>query len=157
MISLPSAGHVVEFDILTFKFTFTYTGATFTITSDTDNSLSTLFPLLGFSATQTGALTYTSDEVANIALPRHINIKSKILTSKLAPNLQNGTPDEIIYVVYPGSDFGCTMIRQEILQEIEYIRTIQIDDIDLRLEDENDNLINLNGVPFCISFDFQIQ
>lgn len=151
-------GHVVTFDIDTFKFTFTYTGAILTLTSNTDNANSIMFPLLGFSATQSGALTYTSDNVANIAVPRHINIKSKVLTNnKLVANLQNGTPDEILYVLFPTVDFGCTMVDQNTLHEIDYIRSFQIDSIDLRLEDENDNLIDLNGVNWCISFDFQVQ
>ncbi len=158
MINLPSPGHVVDFDTSSFKFTFTYTGATYTITSNTDNVLSTLFPLLGFSTTQTGSLSYTSDEVANIAKPKYISIKSDILTTKLFPNLQNGIGSEFIYNVFPNVDFGCMITKQnDSLWEIEYIRSIQIDSIDLRLEDENNNLLDLNGVSWCAIFDFQIQ
>ena len=153
------AGHVVQFDDATFKFTFTYTGAILTLFDTTDRSNSIIFSHLGFSITQSGTTSYTSDEVASIISPRHINIKSTLLTSstKVGQNLQNGTRDEIIYIIYPNADFGCTMIKQETLQEIDYIRDFQIDSIDLRLEDENDNLLDLNGVGWCINFDFQIQ
>lgn len=158
MINLPSPGHVVDFNTSDFKFTFTYTGATYTITSNTDNALSTLFPLLGFSTTQSGALTYTSDNVANIATPKYISIKSNILTTKLFPNLQNGIESEFIYNVFPNVDFGCMITKQnDTLWEIEYIRSIQLDSIDFRLEDENNNLLDLNGVSWCVILDFQIQ
>ncbi len=153
------AGHIVQFDLDTFKFTFTYTGVgNLTLSDTTDEPTSTLFPLLGFSITQSGAKTYTSDEVANIASPRHINIKSTLITtSKLGPNLQNGTVDEIIHVLYPNVDFGCMMIKQGVIQEYDYIRAFDITSIDLRLEDENDNLLDLNGVGWCINFDFVIE
>ena len=157
MIALQ-AGISVSYDNTTFKFTFVFIGPVpFTITSDVTNALSTLFPVLGFAATQTGSLTYTSDEIANLGVPRYIQIKSALLSdNKHISNMINGTFEETIYTVFPDANFGCTLIKQDFIHEIVYKNTFTVTSIDLRLEDENNVALDLNGVPWLITFDFRV-
>lgn len=158
-----NAGISVSFDNATFKFTFVYTGVLFELKTNVappGNILSTLFPLLGFNTTvnQTGATTYTSDQIANLAKPRYIQIKSSLISdSKLISNMINGSFSETIYTIFPGIDFGCTLIKQDLLHEIIYKSDFNISSIDLRLEDENNNVLDLNGQPWCITFDFRVS
>ena len=132
-------------------------------TSDThtiDLNISNINKVIGFdeddtSRTITAGSTLTSDYVCNMATVHSIFIKSSMATGNvLSTRAGNSTTLQKISVDVNSN--GIIYLNQSDFRQISVSQVNVIDNINFRITDQNDNLLQLNNVNFEISFIFNI-
>lgn len=140
---------VVTYSSTTMKFTIT-NGNPFTIYSATSDPLSTLAKPLGFQVNSgSGVLKAIADSAANLVGPQYIRIESNFLSAPTQhkPLYADNTYNNTLFILPVNAGYG-SFVTTDIQIPLRYTYKFTVNDtdvIDIRVEDENGNLINLNG------------
>lgn len=135
--------------------TFTSTGVGFTILSQTSGS--TMLDLLGFDKTK----SYTSISLIIIA-PYPLNLigiqRLKINSNYLATSVYNsnnlGLSNTIASIPVNAPAFS--LIQYQNSNEYPVLRAKNISTIDIQIYDQDDNLVNFNGIDWTITLQLNI-
>ena len=148
----------VSFSQITFKLTITASVA-FSIITTTPN---TMAHILGFNADTGLNLTQVGDGAIDLSGPRYLVIKSSLIgenrsfTTAVAPMVSSR---DIIHTVPVNTNPGGVIL--DIAPEPRYnilgFKTSFQTNIDFRLEDDQGNLINLNGNHWSVQFIFELR
>ena len=123
-----------------------------------DLNISNINKVIGFdeddtSRTITAGSTLTSDFVCNMATVHSIFIKSSMATGNvLSTRAGNSTTLQKISVDVNSN--GIIYLNQSDFRQISVSQVNVIDNINFRITDQNDNLLQLNNVNFEVSFLF---
>ncbi len=125
-----------------------------------DLNISNINKVIGFDEddtqrTVTAGSTLTSDYVCNLATVHSIFIKSSMATGNvLSTRAGNSTTLQKISVDVNSN--GIIYLNQSDFRQISVSQVNVIDNINFRITDQNDNLLQLNNVNFEVSFLFNI-
>jgi hypothetical protein len=148
----------VTFSPTTFKMTITR-GVAFNLNSTDTQVTSTLAPLLGFKVTTVGiTTTVTSDSVVNIAGPNYLYVQSmffsKFIQHKIL-SVDNSYKNAMVFVPVIASPGDAIIYSPKIPIRLSYKASVLTTDIiDFAIYDENDNLMNLNGLDWAMHLTF---
>lgn len=137
---------------LTGLMTIASTGGNFELTLGGDNNINIG---IGLSETLTGSSSYTLVSLPDLSHPRNIIIKSNMVQSFMddilhSNNGEQGLKSHILMKVPMDGVYG-DIIMYELQSPFIYnLKSKGIDYIDLRLEDEQENLIDLKGLEWSI-------
>jgi hypothetical protein len=148
----------VVFSPITFKITITGSAAFTVIT----NNINTMSQTLGFNLPTISNLTHVGDGTIDLSGPRYLVIKSSLIgenrsfTTAVAPIV---TSQDIIHTVPVNTNPGGVIL--DIAPEPRYnilgFKTSFQTNIDFRLEDDQGNLLDLNGNNWSVQYVFEIR
>ena len=153
------ASTIVTYNINTFKLTISR-GTAFIIDSVTARPASTAATSLGFSVSTANSVTATGQNAANISGPNYILIESAYLAKARQHKTiyaDNSYRDVILVLPVDVSYGDIITLTGKIPVTVTYSYKLNItstDKIDIKITDENHNVISLNGsdVSFHINF-----
>lgn len=140
---------VASYSSTTMKFTIT-NGNPFTIYCVTTDPLSTLSKALGYHVdTGIGVIKAIADSAANLVGPQYIRIESNFLSAPTQhkPLYADNTYNNTLFILPVNAGYG-SFVTTDIQIPLRYTYKVTVnntDVIDFRVEDENGNLIDLNG------------
>lgn len=141
------------FSPITLKMTITATSP-FKINSITSQPTSTFSPLLGFLSDSASSTSVIGDSCINIAGTNYIYIKSDYLTRPISHHTlyANDSYHDVLAVIPINVSPGDVVINNpRVSLRYAYKLSIQpTDTIDFTLYDEFDNIIDLNGLDWCM-------
>lgn len=107
---------------------------------------------LGVATTAAQSTTWTSQNAVDISGPKYLLLHSLALTNqKIIKSYVDSLPSDVvakISIVGAPGDILIDNVNQNLLYRTPQL----IDKIDIRLTDENGELIDLNGLDFSVSF-----
>jgi hypothetical protein len=138
----------VTYSSASMKFTIT-NGNPFIIYSVGSDPLSTMAKALGFNSNSILAIRTVADSAANLVGPQYVRIESKFLSAPTQhkPLYADASYKETLFILPINAGYGSFVTTDiQIPLRLTYKFTIQSTDvIDFRVEDENGNLLDLNG------------
>jgi hypothetical protein len=141
-----------SYDSTTNKFTFTSTTTEFSLNYSTNSCLS----LFGFNKTTTSTnKTLTSTNCANVNPVKCINVVSNLITYNINKSFIN---NQTILCCIPVNKPPLSLIEytnQNNFRSNLFVNTISI--IKLKLVDENNNIIDLNGLHWSITLQLDVE
>lgn len=158
----------VTYNSTTNKFTLTHTTTPFTI--DTTSAANIAY-VIGFEEPGGASTTKTSDSVVDISGPKHLVLKSSILTQFVAEKNVTASGLSAIYTTNTGVSDNVlhtipinampSGVNLDISIQSNFIRMNTLmkfqNNIDFRLEDDEGNLLDLNGKEWSIKFFFKVR
>jgi hypothetical protein len=149
---------VVTFSQTTFKVTITATAA-FSVITTTAN---TMTHNLGFNVDTGSNVNHVGDGTVDLSGPRYLVIKSSLIgenrsfTTAVAPIVSS---NDIIHTVPVNTNPGGVVLytASEPCYNILGFKTSFHTGIDFRLEDDQGNLLDLNGTNWSIQFVFELR
>jgi hypothetical protein len=150
---------LVTYNISTFRITISR-GTSFIIDSVNDQATSTASTALGFTSSTTSGTTATAQSVANISGPNYILVESDCLAkARLNKTIyaDNSYRDVILVLPVDVSYGDIITLTGKIPVTVSYsykLNILSTDKIDIKITDENHNVIDLNGseATFHITF-----
>jgi hypothetical protein len=150
---------LVTYNISTFKITISR-GTAFVIDAFKDVPESTASTMLGFSVSTTNSVTATGQNAANISGPNYILVESeKLAKARLHKTIyaDNSYRDVILVLPVDVSYGDIITLTGKIPVTVTYSYKLNIEStekIDIKITDENHNIIDLNGseATFHITF-----
>ncbi len=118
-------------------------------------------PMLGYTTTQILASTHIGDTILNISGTNTVIVKSSKIAASCSSNTvyADGFPDKnILHTVTVASLPGDYIIEQPV--HVSYVLNKQTDfkdGIDFYLEDENGDLLDLNGAQWSVQLLFRVK
>ena len=150
---------VVTYNASTFKITI-QRGTAFIIDAAVSQPTSTAAILLGFSVSTINSVTATGQNAANISGPNYILVESAYLAkARLHKTIYaDNTYRDVILVLPVDVSYGDTItLTGKIPVTISYSYELIInstDKIDIKITDENHNVIDLNGLESAFHITF---
>jgi hypothetical protein len=153
------SGWLVNYNTSIYKIEFTYTGGTYELLSSVGSTMSDLIGLSADSGVISSGVKFTCQGISNLSGPNFILIRSNALTRPLRRRpLYNNQHSDVLYKAQVRSGPGTTLTDNISVQDpFEYPVRISLSTIDLRIEDEEENPIDLNNLPWSITLIYEIE
>jgi hypothetical protein len=140
-------------DAVTKKMVIASSGGAFVLTGSGSNNVNAP---IGLTDTLTGLSTYTLQSLPDLSHPRNIIVKSNLVQSFVddilhTSNGDQGLQSQVLMKIPMDGLFG-DIIMYELQSPFIYnMKSRGIDYIDFRLEDDQENLIDLNGLDWSMT------
>jgi hypothetical protein len=153
----PGQNPTVTFSVTTLKLTINKTSA-FVVDSSTSIPTSTAASMLGFNVSSISSTTATGDSALNISGPNYILVRSNYLTKPIHHKTLyiDDTYQNVLYILPVNTSPG-DIITYEPQFPIRLSYKFTIDDgdiLDFSLYDENETLLDLNGLDWAMQVIF---
>lgn len=168
MDAIFGATSTVTYNSTTNKFTLTHSSTSFTVDTSSANNIAYI---IGFEESGASSTTQISDSVVDISGPKHLVLKSSILTQFTAEKNVTASGLSSIYTSNTGVSDNIlhTMpinampsgINLDVSMQSNFIRMNTLmkfqNNIDFRIEDDEGNLLDLNGKEWSIKLFFRVR
>lgn len=153
-------GWAVEYNTSIYKLQFTYSGGTqWELLASANTTMKDLLGLTADSGLINSGSTFTCQGISNLSGPNFILVRSNALTRPLRRRpLYNTGYSDVLYKAQVRSGPGSTLTDNISVQDpFEYPVRITLSTIDFRIEDEEENLLDLNDLPWSITLIYEIE
>lgn len=168
MTTLLGGSPTATYNSTTNKYTLDSNGAAFIVDTASENNIAYA---IGFETTTGSATSHTGDAVVDISGPKHLVLKSSILTQFVAEKnitasalasiytTNTGVSDNIMHTIPINAQ--PSGINLDIASSANSIRMNKLmkfqNNIDFRVEDDEGNLLDLNGKEWSVKLFFRVR